>query len=199
MTNQFKNKLTALYNNEALKFVILFLVLLCIFNYGNKYFFSVFSPDTQYYNPYLSEHLNYIQGLRTALIVCSANILKLMGYTIMNTDTQILALNGIPCNINYSCLGLGVMSFWVAFVIAFPKPLKEKVVFMIYGLIAINVLNVVRFVSLISLTVEIPNGRKYFEYQHDAFNYSIYLILFTMIYFWVKNQEKVNTINNLTQ
>lgn len=197
MRNQFIHRLRALYHNEALRFVVVFLVLFCIFNYGNKFLFSVFSANTNHYNQFISEHFNYIQGLRTALIISSVGILRLFDYTVLYNSHQILALNGITCNINYSCLGLGVMSFWVAFVIAFPKPLKEKVIFMVYGLVAINLLNIVRFVSLIGLTVEVPGGRKYFDYQHDAFNYTIYIVLFTMIYFWVKNYAKVNPVNNL--
>lgn len=197
MVQSFRNKLTSVYNNEALRFIVVFFILFCIFNYGNKFFFSVVSPDTQYYNKFFSQHFNYIQGFRSALIIVSASILKLMGYTIMHTDHQILALNGIPCNINYSCLGLGVMSFWAAFVIAFPKPAKQKMLFMAYGLITIFLLNIVRIVSLTSLTVEIPNNIRYFSYQHDTFNYTIYLILFTMIYFWIKNQEKAASSNKI--
>ena len=190
MTQAIKNKLKALYNNEALKFILVFLILYCIFNYGNRFFYSMGTDGTRFYNEFFSKYLDYTQGMRSALIVISATILKLMGYTIMHTDYQILALNGIPCNIHYDCLGFGVMSFWAAFVIAFPKPFKQKIKFMFLGLITIFLLNIVRIVSLTLLTIDMNGSRKFFDYQHDIFNYVVYAVLLTMIYFWINKQEK---------
>jgi exosortase/archaeosortase family protein len=111
----------------------------------------------------------------------------------MQNDTQILALNGIPCNINYSCLGLGVMSFWAAFIIAFPKAFKEKIRFLFIGLVTIFLLNIVRIVALIILTVDMHGNIKYLNSQHDTFNYVVYAVLLSMIYFWIKNHTPNST------
>lgn len=189
------NKLLTLYNhvknNSALKFALTFIVLFFIFNNANKFFNSVTIPTGKYYNPYISEHFNYIQLLRTCLILPTVKIMEMLGYYMMYSKTQILALNGIPSNINYGCLGLGVFSFWLAFVSAFPKPLKQKIKFLAIGLVAIYLLNVFRLIILTILTVEIPNEAEYFTYHHDAFNILVYSILFIMIYFWVQK----NTLN----
>ena len=185
-----KSIYVSIKNNPAVKFILLFLCLFLLFDVGNKFMNSAAFEGTKYYTPVLAEHFNYIQGMRSALIVTSATILKLMGYTIMYTDYQILALNGIPCNIHYDCLGFGVMSFWAAFVIAFPKPFKQKIRFMFLGLITIFLLNIVRIVSLTLLTIDMNGSRKFFDYQHDIFNYVVYAMLLTMIYFWINKQEQ---------
>lgn len=177
-------------NNPAVKFIFLFLCLFLLFDAGNKFMNSATLEGTKYYNPFISEHFNYIQGLRTLLIVISATIIKGLGHTVMYTDYQLLALNGIPCNINYGCLGLGVLSFWAAFIIAFPKPFKQKIKFMFLGLITIFLLNIVRIVSLTLLTIDMNGSRKFFDYQHDIFNYVVYAVLLTMIYFWINKQEQ---------
>lgn len=181
-----------LKNNPAVKFTFIFLVLYLLFDNTNRFFNNVNTPTGKYYNPYISEHFNYIQLLRTCLIISTVKIMELLGYFMMYSKTQILALNGIPSNINYGCLGFGVFSFWAAFVLAFPKPIKQKIKFLIIGLLTIFSLNVFRLVVLTILTVEIPNEIEYFTYHHDAFNFFVYLILFIMIYYWVKRNNFVN-------
>lgn len=186
-----KTLITTLKNNPAVKFTVIFLLLYLLFDNANKFFNNVNTPTGKYYNAYISEHFNYIQWLRTSLIVPTVKIMELLGYYMMYSKTQILALNGIPSNINYGCLGLGVFSFWAAFVLAFPKPIKQKIRFLIIGLLSIYALNVFRLVILSILTVEIPNEIKYFSYHHDAFNLVVYSILFAMIYFWVKKNNVI--------
>lgn len=195
--NSKKTKIITLYNqlknNQAVKFTVVFLVLYLLFDSGNKFFNNVNTPTGKYYNAFISEHFNYIQLLRTCLIIPTVKIMEFFGYYMIYSKTQILALNGIPSNINYGCLGLGVFSFWTAFVLAFPKPIKQKLKFLLIGLFSIYFLNIFRLVVLTILTVEIPNEAEYFTYHHDAFNFFVYLILFIMIYFWVKKNNQVNT------
>lgn len=183
-------------NNQALTFIIFFLSLYCLFKYGNEFFYSVMLPQGRYYNEFISKHLNYIQVLRSTLIVSTCFLMELLGYTMLYSQTQLLALNGLTSNINYSCLGLGVFSFWAAFVIAYPKPIKQKIRFFFIGFFAILGLNIFRLVILTILTVEIPEDYKYFSYQHDAFNFFVYTVLFTMIYFWVKNKNLESPISS---
>ena len=182
----------SLKNNPAVKFTVIFIFLFLLFDYANKFFNNVNTPTGKYYNAYINEHFNYIQWLRTSLIVSTVKIMELLGYYMMYSKTQILALNGIPSNINYGCLGLGVFSFWAAFVLAFPKPIKQKLKFLIKGLVSIFLLNVFRLIILTILTVEIPNEKEYFNYHHDAFNFFVYTVLFIMIYFWVKKNNIVS-------
>ncbi|TAF79261.1 MAG: exosortase/archaeosortase family protein [Sphingobacteriales bacterium] len=177
-------------NNKTLKFIVIFITLFVLFNSTNKLFNSFNTPTSRFYTPFFSENLNYIQFLRSTIIICSVTVLKWLGYTMMYSKTQLLAIGGIPCNINYSCLGLGVISFWAAFVIAFPKPTKEKIKFLILGILSIFILNITRMVLLVIATVKAPNDVKKVNYQHDIFNIIVYFILLVMIYFWIKTPKK---------
>lgn len=184
-----KKALNTLNHNQALKFILTFVVFFILFNSANKFFNSVYSPHSKYYNSFFAENLNYIQAIRSTLIICSATILQWLGYAMLHTKAQLLAIGGVPCNINYGCLGLGVLSFWTAFIIAFPKPIKQKIKFFIIGLSSIFILNISRMVLLVVTTVNSPADVKKINYHHDLFNIIVYVILFAMIYFWINNTQ----------
>jgi exosortase/archaeosortase family protein len=79
------------------------------------------------------------------------------------------------------------MSFFTAFVIAYPKKLKRKLIFLITGLICIQVLNVFRFVLLAVLW---NKKSKLILDHHTIFNIIIYIIITITLYFWVKQDDK---------
>jgi len=183
-------------NNKILKFIVIFIAVFILLDTVNKFFNSVNNPNSEYFNRFISENLNYIQAVRSTIIICSVTILRWLGYTMMYTKTQFLAIGGMPCNVNYSCLGLGVMSFWTAFTIAFPKPIKEKVKFFFIGILCIFILNVTRMVLLVIATVKAPEDVKKVNYQHDLFNIAVYVVLFLMIYFWIRNTKTIDTLKH---
>ena len=90
----------------------------------------------------------------------------------------------VTIDVVYSCLGLGVMSFFSAFVIAYPKKLKPKLIFLASGILCIQLLNVIRFV-LLALLWDKKSGM--ILDHHTIFNITIYLIIGISLYFWVKH------------
>ncbi|HTD40184.1 MAG TPA: hypothetical protein VK671_06150, partial [Mucilaginibacter sp.] len=102
-------------------------------------------------------------------------------------DFQLLVAGHGTIDVVYSCLGLGVMSFFTAFVIAYPKKLKIKLIFLVSGLLCIQLLNVIRFV-LLALLWDKKSGM--ILDHHTIFNITIYLIIAISIYFWIKHDDK---------
>jgi exosortase/archaeosortase family protein len=143
----------------------------------------------RFYSPFLAVHLNYIDGLRLLLIGCAVKILGWLGFiAIHNTDEILVAGRGF-LRIAYSCLGLGVSSFFAAFVIAYPKPIKIKVIFLLTGIAGIEILNVIRFVLLVLFW----NGHKnQIIDHHTLFNAFIYIVIACVLYFWVKTDHQTN-------
>ena len=113
-------------DKKAIRFIITLFLLYIFFSQGNLFMNSVFSAGGQYYNAYLAAHFNYIQGLRTSILIPSVWLIKLFGFYAIYNDSDILVVAGPHLSINYSCLGLGVMSFFAAFVKAFPAKVKSK-------------------------------------------------------------------------
>jgi exosortase/archaeosortase family protein len=173
---------------SPVKFVLLFLTLFIVFYYFNIIFFGLTS-EGNHYNAFLALHLNYIVWLRHTLLYCSATLLHWFGYEAITNDTDILVAGHGTLKLIYSCLGLGVMSFFCAFVIAYPKKLKAKLIFLISGIIIIQILNVIRFVVLAIFWDK--NEDTQIVDHHTLFNILIYIIIAISLYIWIKHDDKL--------
>ncbi len=177
-------------NKKAIKFVIALFVLYILFSQGNLFMNSVMTPGSKYYNSYISTHFNYIQGLKSALIIPAVWIIKLFGFYAIYNEMDVMVISGPYLRVNYSCLGLGVMSFLAAFVLAFPASWKSTLKMLVIGIIAIYILNVFRIAGLGVLLGFFKSQRHNFSYHHEIFNVIVYVCVFTMLYFWIKKNNK---------
>ena len=183
-------------NKTAILFVVKLLFFYFLFSQGNLFMNSVISVGGKYYNAFIAENFNYIQGLRTILITPAVWIIKLFGFYAINNEMDVMVVDGPMLRVNYSCLGLGVMSFFTAFVIAFPAKLKAKIRLFIIGTIMIYVLNVGRIAGLGVLLGFFKSQRDNFTYHHEIFNVIVYLCIFLLLYLYIrKNTTLVSTSN----
>ena len=173
---------------NPLAFLIKFVLLFLLFYYFNIYYFRVTSPGSHYI-PFLADHLNYISWLRTVLLKSSAGLLNLMGFTAITDEYSLLVAGHGILKIVYSCLGLGVISFFAAFVIAFPGKTKSKLYFLLAGIIGIEALNVLRFVLL---AIFWNKKEHHIIDHHTIFNLLLYLIIAFTLYFWVRHNDESN-------
>ena len=172
---------------SPLRFVVLFLALFAAFYYFNIFFFSITSHG-RHYNAFIDEHLNYIRLLRHILLGISAQIINWFGYTAITNDLDLLVAGHGTIQVVYSCLGLSIMSFFAAFVIAYPQKLKAKLLFLLLGIIGIQLLNILRFVFL-AIFWDKKRGDKILDH-HTIFNIIIYIIIAISIYFWIRHDDK---------
>ena len=178
-------------NKKAIKFVFALFILYILFSQGNLFMNSVMSPGSRFYNVYIADHFDYIQGLKTALIVPAVWIIKAFGFYAIHNEMDVMVVSGPYLRVNYSCLGLGVMSFLAAFVLAFPAPWKSTFKMLVIGFIAIYVLNVLRIAGLGVLLGFFKSQRNNFTYHHEIFNIIVYICIFAMLYFWIKKSNKL--------
>lgn len=177
--------------NSPLRFAVVFIVLFLGFYYFNIGFFSLTSHG-RHYTPFFAGHLNYIKALRDFLLWCSATVLKCFGFTVITNDYSLLVAGKGMITLVYSCLGLGVMSFFSAFVIAYPKAFKAKAIFLMVGLFIIQSLNIARFVFLAAFWDK--KGDQIADH-HTIFNALIYILIAISLYFWVKADTGIKTNN----
>ncbi|MDQ0967628.1 exosortase/archaeosortase family protein [Flavobacterium sp. W4I14] len=178
-------------NKKAIKFVVALFILYILFSQGNLFMNSVMSPGSRFYNAYIADHFDYIQGLKTALIVPAVWIIKAFGFYAIHNEMDVMVVAGPYLRVNYSCLGLGVMSFLAAFVLAFPASWKSTLKMLVIGFIAIYVLNVLRIAGLGVLLGFFKSQRNNFTYHHEIFNIIVYICIFAMLYFWIKKSNKL--------
>ncbi|MBS1532179.1 MAG: hypothetical protein JSU01_17890 [Bacteroidetes bacterium] len=173
-------------HDSPLRFLSIFLSLFVVFYYFNVLFFGLTSPGNHYV-AFLDQHLNYIRLLRHFLLNATAHVLDWLGYTAITSDTELLVVGHGVIKLVYTCLGLGVMSFFTAFVIAFPKKFRPKLIFFICGILLFQVLNIIRFVVL-ALFWKSTKG--IILDHHTIFNIIIYILIGISIYFWVRHDDK---------
>lgn len=184
--NQKKNA-----NKAAILFVVKLLFLYFLFSQGNLFMNSVISEGGKYYNEFISQNFNYIQGVRTLLITPAVWIIKLFGFYAISNEIDVMVVEGPLLRVNYSCLGLGVMSFFTAFVIAFPAKLKSKIRLFVIGTIMIYLLNVGRIAGLGVLLGFFKSQRHNFTYHHEIFNVIVYICIFLLLYLYIKKNTTI--------
>jgi len=177
--------------NKAVRFAVVFIVLFLLFYYFNIWFFSATNPGPHYLN-FLAKHFNYIQALRWLLLACTAVLLKIFGFSPVYNNYELLVAGHGTIQVVYTCLGLGVLSFFAAFVIAYPKPLKSKIIALISGVVIIEILNIIRFALL---AIYGSNHVNQLIDHHTLFNIIMYVIIAVGLYFWIKEDITVPTKN----
>ena len=179
--------------NKAIKFSITFIVLFLAFYYFNIGFLSITSPLSKNYMPFIADNFNYIKLLRHTLLHITSFLLNCAGFaTVMNDFEMIVAGHG-GIRVAYSCLGFGLMSFFTAFILAYPKEFKLKAIFLISGLLVIQLLNILRL-ALVALFW----GKKaqYIVDHHIIFNTIIYALIGIALYFWVTADDRKKHAKN---
>jgi exosortase/archaeosortase family protein len=179
--------------SPALIFVIKFLGLFA-FIYGfYVLYLAMISSGGKLYAVFFDKHLNFISGLRYVLIESSAAILNILGYETRTNVYQMLVVGHNLVHVGYDCLGFGVMSFFTAFVIAYPGLLKTKLYFWGIGLLVIQLLNLSRFVIL-SIYWR-PTKNVYISDHHTIFNIIVYMIIAISLYYYTRYQDKAIFVN----
>lgn len=171
---------------SAERFLLLFVLLFPLLYYFNIFYFGITSPGN-HYSSFLDEHLNYIRLLRHLLLQGTALVLRALGFATVSNDTELLVAGRGTIQLVYSCLGLGVMSFLSAFVLAYPKEMKQKLTFLFCSLLSFQVLNVMRF-ALLALFGSKTRG--VILDHHTLFNLIIYSIIALSLYLWAKSDEQ---------
>lgn len=173
-------------NKRFLIFALKFIVLYCFFYFASLAVIGLASLEG-YYVAWVHDYFNAVQWLKNSLIIAVEFISNLLGHkTVIEGNELIRFENARGVRIAKSCLGIGVMSFWAAFIISDHNYRIKKTYWLLLGLMVlwmINVLRIVLFLFSINLGWEMPFGLDH----HTWFNIQAYLAIFMMIYFYEKS------------
>ena len=142
------------------------------------------------YSPFVESYLDYVKWIKLSLIWATGSILSIFGistYTI--PDFIIRITDGRGVFIAMDCVGYGVYSFWIAFVVANSGSFWRKFSWIIFGVLGLWLINVIR-ITLFLLAVNrgwpMPLGWDH----HTWFNIFAYLLIFIMIWWYDKTGKK---------
>ncbi|RYY07232.1 MAG: hypothetical protein EOP43_03885, partial [Sphingobacteriaceae bacterium] len=176
----------------ATNFTIRFLMLFAFLYFFNLYYNGLMSPGGNY-NLFLAQHFNYVQGLRNLLLYASSSGLQLLGYPTLTNHYSLLVIGHNKINLSYDCLGLGVMSFIIAFIATYPSNVKNKLLISVSLIIGFQLLNTLRFMFLALYWK--GAGTKLMNH-HTVFNLVIYLLLAFSLYLWIE-KSTIKKASNL--
>jgi exosortase/archaeosortase family protein len=176
-----------LFNFKSfLKLVALVLVLYYFFlGYG-----ALVSPEGNQYSDFLDHNLNFIDWYRRTIMLFSNMIAHAFGANSYIATHQMMKLgNNIEFEIWFPCLGFGVMSFWLSFVVNSTSRLKRKFMWAAGGIIAIWFINSLR-IALLIISVDRNWPQSSYIDHHDMFNVMAYIIIAMLMYYYSRNDRQ---------
>lgn len=123
----------------------------------------------------------------------SALLVHLSHLPVYLVDTQnigfldaIFAGTGGGIRVGEECDGIGIISTFLIFIIAFPG--KNKILFALFGAFIVHLLNLLRIFALIHIQISYPSAM---EFNHKyTFNILIYSFIFALWYLYIKYFRK---------
>jgi exosortase/archaeosortase family protein len=147
----------------------------------------------RFYSPFIFDHLNFIHAFSSFLTNSAYYLLEIIGYnSVMNNFHTLRIENSRGVVVNPSCLGWGVMSFWIAFVSANTGTFRRKLKWIAVGLAAILSLNIFR-IALIALANHHQWDAVTSLDHHTSFNIASYSCIFLLLYIFIKNQKQIES------
>jgi exosortase/archaeosortase family protein len=139
------------------------------------------------YLPWADQYFNYIDWIKKSLMYgiqwCVNNIWDYQTHFEPNYLIRINGKRGVY--IAMGCVGYGVYSFWVAYIIAVPQKIINKMIWVFSGLFLLWIINVLRismFLVAINEKKTMPLGIDH----HTWFNIIAYSMILLLIYFYDK-------------
>ena len=185
--NKLSQTIKSFWNEPYFRFIFYF-ISLSLLLYGFNTAYIGITAKGGLYIPFLDQHLNYINWWRNFTINSAATVLRWMDYIVYTNNYQLKVIGRHGFTMVYTCLGYGIMSVFSAFVITFPGHIKARYVFLILGLILIQLLNTIRLIIL-SLYWDKRKPLLAIDH-HDLFNMVVYTLLILVVYIWLKHPSK---------
>ncbi|MEO9211431.1 MAG: exosortase/archaeosortase family protein [Ginsengibacter sp.] len=161
----------------------------CVLYFGTYAIIGLASPAF-YYSPFVDKYLDYVSGLKNTLLYSTAFLLSLFHIPTEILPGFIIKISGGKgVIVAQSCVGIGVYSFWIAFVAANKGSFWRKVKWIFGGLLSLWFINDVR-ITLFLLAVNKGWPNPLGMDHHTWFNIFAYLLIFVLIW-WYDKKSKI--------
>ncbi len=166
----------------SFSYVVKLISLTVILNYFSIAYHGLISPEGESYSRFLDQNINYIQWTRNVLMYGSNLFTHLLGTPSYISGTQIIKVGThIEVDIWLPCLGIGIMSFWTAFIVTNNGTLMNKLKWWIMGLFFICLINCIR-IALLLVALDHGWEQSHSLDHHDLFNIAAYELIGILMY-----------------
>lgn len=171
-------------------YLLKFAGVFCLCYFGTLAIIGLASPAGNY-SPIVEKYFDYVSWIKISLINATACILSLFKTpTHIEPGFLIRITGGRGVIIAMNCVGYGVYSFWIAFVVANTGSFWKKIAWILKGLLILWFINVIRitlFLIAINRGWPTPLGIDH----HTWFNIAAYLAIFILIWRYDRSQKKI--------
>jgi len=174
-------------------YLVKFTVVFCICYFGTLAVIGIAAPGGLH-SAFVEKHLDYVSWIKLSLIHATAFILSLFDistYTAPGFIIRFTGGNGV--HIAMDCVGYGVYSFWIAFVVANKGRIFKKSLWIAGGLLGlwlINVLRITLYLTSLNRNWSMPLGLDH----HTWFNICAYLLIFLLIFLYDRSFSKKDAV-----
>ncbi|MEO8720320.1 MAG: exosortase/archaeosortase family protein [Ginsengibacter sp.] len=187
-----ENTNTAFYKDKNLWiYLAKFGLVFCLLYFGTLAIIGLAAPEG-WYSPTVAKYFDFVSWIKMSLIHSTGFILSLFHIPTQIDPSEFLIrfTGGRAAIIAMDCVGYGVYSFWIAFVVANKGTFFKKtgwIILGVFGLWLINVIRITLFLTSINKHWPMPLGIDH----HTWFNIFAYLLIFLMIWLYDKSNRKV--------
>jgi len=171
-----------------------FTAVFCLCYFGTLAVIGIAAPGGVH-SEFVEKNLDYVSWIKHSLIWATKLILSLFNIPTQVEPGHIIRfVNGNGVHIAMDCVGYGVYSFWIAFVVANKGRLLKKIYWIIGGLLGLWFINVVRitlYLTSLNRDWSLPFGIDH----HTWFNIFAYLLIFALIFFYDRSFSAEGTHN----
>jgi exosortase/archaeosortase family protein len=153
-----------------------------LLNYFAIGFNALVSPEGSIYNAFLDQNWNFIQLIRYVIMEVSNMIAHLFKTNSYISGPQMMKIgSAIEVEIWFPCLGLGVISFWIAFIVTNTGGWQSKLLWCIGGSLGITIINCWR-IGLLLISLDKHWQQQTSMDHHDMFNIAAYVLVGLLMY-----------------
>jgi exosortase/archaeosortase family protein len=150
---------------------------------------AMVSPEGSIYNSFLDQNWNFIQWIRYVIMEVSNLIAHLFETNSYISGPQMIKIGStIEVEIWFPCLGLGIMSFWIAFIVTNTGSLRKKLLWCIGGSVGITIINCWR-IGLLLISLDKRWQQQTTLDHHDMFNIAAYVLVGLLMYSYSEGKE----------
>lgn len=177
-------------NKAFLIYATKLLLIYFVLDYGTTFFIGITSPGG-YYISWLDKYFNYVNGLRNIILYGAKAIMQVLNYDVYMPNVYTLRVKGgSAVHMVYSCLGYGLISFWIAFVLATAEIKRSmKLKWLLLGTSIIVLSNMVR-VAILLLAVHKKWAKPVNLEHHTFYNYVVYAIIIGFMLLFLRRVNK---------
>lgn len=180
-------------------FLLRYLIKFVVFYYLCRYLFLAWHGATDrkgvLYFAFVEQYFNFNVFIKAYLFQIPIYLAKLFSvHALQDSDGSLQVENGARLLVKGPCYGFGLMSFWIAFVLADSTSLMKKFFWGVTGIASLLIINSLRVTLLLIAKQNKWNIHLLDAYgldHHTQFNIVAYTLIFLLMYGYYK-RNKVN-------